>query len=126
MNIRWTSRLALTQELDKLQGLRLEVYSAIKAWDISKDGSGPTREQLAEKLGRKESSICGRVNELIKQGCVTVNTMVLNPKTGKSAESLIAYSYREESQQITVADDGQMEFFSSGQTSRNVNSGAFQ
>jgi hypothetical protein len=103
--IRWSSRLSLATEADRLDGLRLEVYAAIKAWDPVKDGPGPTREQLAERLGRKESSICGRVNELmgyrhkewhLDLAVIERGPMVTNPSTGKPAETLVALGYRAE------------------------------
>lgn len=139
MNIRWTSRLSLAQELPRLKGLRLEVYSAIKAWNPATDGPGPTREQLAEKLGRKESSICGRVSELLgyryEDGerihcpelvCIEGSSLVVNPKSGKQAETFIALDYQEERQQTKVADDGQIEFLGFDYSSGNDISGAFQ
>ena len=142
MNIRWTSRLSLSQELPRLTGLRLEVYTAIKAWNPATDGPGPTREQLAEKLGRKESSICARIKELLgnrykkdESGffpelvCIELGPIVQNPKTGKSAETFIALEYREERIETPakpITDDGgQSLLFPDIQTAENRFPGAF-
>lgn len=133
MPIRWTSRKALTEELDQLHGLRLDVYEAIRDWPASQQG--PTREQLAAKLHRKESSICGRVNELLHAELVAAGPLVKNPTTGKHAESLIAIAYREEVFQPAPAitpDDcqsdasGQLDFFSAVHKPCKPLSGAFK
>lgn len=110
MPIRWTSRLGLASVIDSLHGLRLEVYQAIAEWDPVLDGPGPTREQIAHRIGRKESSVCGRVHELIKLGCIRTGPMVTNPLSGKQAETLVALQFRNEPIYKTE-DSGQLLLF---------------
>ena len=139
MNIRWTSRLSLAQEIPRLKGLRLEVYTAIKAWNPAIDGPGPTREQLAEKLNRKECSICARISELLghryeegqhiydpELASIQTSSLVINPKSGKQAETFIALDYREDQIKPAEPKQGQFLLFPDLQPSEKRISGAFQ
>lgn len=83
MAIQYTSRLGLASTIENLKGLQLEVYNAIANWQAEK---GPTIEDLAETVGRKESSICGRVNELRRDGCIEDGPMARN-SSGQMAKT---------------------------------------
>jgi len=121
MPVKHTSRAAYYSVLQDLQGLRREVWEAIRAWDEKLHGPGPSIEDLARILDRKESSICARVNELKgyrKDGyhedlrCILEGPMKLNT-SGKSAMTYIALDYREEVFIETATPDGEFEFSSS-------------
>lgn len=87
MAIQYTSRLGLASTIDNLKGLQLEVYNAIAKWQST---PGPTIEQLAAELGRKESSICGRINELRSDHCIADGPLTQNQSTGKMAKTYTA------------------------------------
>lgn len=109
MAIRWTSRLALAQIEQDLRGLRLEVYLAIKRWDPADHGPGPSIEDLARVLKRKESSICGRLAELKEVEAIEEAPLKVN-RSGKEAMTYRALAYREPP--AYVADStGQVDFF---------------
>lgn len=94
MPIAYTSRIALKGLESQLTGLRLEVYCAIRAWDTAERGIGPSIEDLAKLLGRKESSVCGRLGELHLMGLITNGPIKIND-TGKQAQTYVALEYRE-------------------------------
>ncbi len=94
MPIRYTSLIALKELEKQLGGLRLEVYCAIRAWDAVERGPGPSIEDLAKALGRKESSVCGRLGELHLMGLITHGPIKTND-TGKQAQTYVALEYRE-------------------------------
>lgn len=107
MPIRWTSRIALRDMAEQLNGLRLEVYAAIKAWDPVIQGPGPSIEDLAAVTGRKECSICGRLAELrelelIVDGPVKQNT------SGKRAITYMALAWREPEAVPARAEQGEL------------------
>ena len=95
MPVQWTSRLAIATLAEELAGRRLEVYAAIRAWDPVERGPGPSIEDLAEVTGRKECTICGRVNELRELGLIVCGPIKKN-STGKDAMTYIAKAWREE------------------------------
>ena len=76
MPIQYTSRVAFKMIADDLSGLRQEVYEAIKAWPYDKPG--PSIEDLAEVLQRKESSMAGRVHELKQLKLIVEAPMKIN------------------------------------------------
>jgi predicted transcriptional regulator len=92
MSIRYTSHAALASLESTLTGLRLEVYTTIRAWHPIDKGPGPSIEDLATTLHRKECSICGRLNELRDLGLITEGPVKVN-HTGKQALTYIAISY---------------------------------
>lgn len=92
--IRWTSRLAYSQELIKLSGRRLQVYQAIRDWPHHIPG--PSIADLAETTGLKECSVCGRVSELRKLNCIAEGPLKRNEDTGKSAMTYLAIGYQEQ------------------------------
>lgn len=94
MPIAWTSRLSIAQLADELSGRRLEVYTAIRTWDPVISGPGPSIEDLAQVTGRKECTICGRLNELREMGLVVCGPLKRN-STGKDAMTYIAKAWRE-------------------------------
>jgi hypothetical protein len=112
MPIQWTSRLALANEAARLTGLRLEVYTAIRNYDPVASGPGPSIEDLAQILHRKEASMSGRQTELREAGLIAIGPEKKNA-TGHPAQTYIALAYRPEcdSPKITVEKDGQLAFF---------------
>ncbi|MEM0967652.1 MAG: hypothetical protein AAGJ81_16005 [Verrucomicrobiota bacterium] len=110
MATQWTSRLSIAQLEEELSGRRLEVYSAIRAWDPLIDGPGPSIEDLAEKTGRKESSICGRLAELRHDNLVVPGPLKQN-STGKEAMTYIALAWKEDEITSRVEPSGQACFF---------------
>ncbi len=111
MAIRYTSRLALAELSDSLTGLRLEVYRAIAKWDPAARGPGPSIEDLATELGRKECSICARVSELRKAGLIEEAPIKTN-SSGMRAMTYRALDYREPSVTAPRVDHtGQAWFF---------------
>lgn len=88
----FTSRIALASLENELSGLRLEVYTAIRSWPAN---PGPSIEDLATTLGRKESSICGRINELREAGAIEDAPIKTSPTTGKPQKTYRALVYRE-------------------------------
>lgn len=111
MPIRWTSRLAVAELVDELAGRRLEVYSAIRAWDPVEQGPGPSIEDLAKVTGRKESTVCARIDELRKHGLIAEGPLKTN-STGKQAMTYIALAWCEQPpQQFRVDRTGQTCFF---------------
>lgn len=92
MPIAWTSRLSLASLEDELTGLRLEVYTAIRAWS---GPVGPSSEDLAQTLGGKESSICGRINELRDiHEAIEDAPIKISRTTGKPQKTYRALVYR--------------------------------
>jgi hypothetical protein len=108
MPIEYTSRVGLRAVQAGLSGRRLEVFTAIAAWDVSKHGLGPSIEDLARLLARKECSICARLNELRDAGAIRNGPLKINPLSRKPAMTYVALEYREP----TYAFDrnGQMDF----------------
>ena len=92
--IRWTSRLALATEIDRLPRSRRVVYDAIRAWDPAISGPGPSIEDIAARTGMKEHSVSGRVNELKRAEAIAEGPLKLN-NSGKQAMTYIAIGYRE-------------------------------
>lgn len=76
MPVKYTSRASFHSIIGDLSGLRLEVYEAIKAWPDNRPG--PSIEDLANLLQRKESSMSGRVNELKQSQLIEEGPMKLN------------------------------------------------
>ena len=95
MALEFSSRVALRSICTELSGRRLEVWTAIANWDIHKHGLGPSIEDLARLLGRKECSICGRLNELRGAGAIRNGPLKINPLSGKPAMTYIALQFRE-------------------------------
>ena len=96
MPIRWTSRLSLAQEIDRLSGRRRTVYECIRTWDPAIQGPGPSIADIAATTGLKECSVCGRVNELRKLGAIADGPLKVAVETGKSVMTYLAIGYREE------------------------------
>lgn len=94
MPIRWTSRLAVAELTEELAGRRLEVYTAIRAWDPVEHGPGPSIEDIARVTERKESTVCARIDELRKLSLIVEGPLKTN-STGKQAMTYIALSWRE-------------------------------
>lgn len=94
MAIRYTSRISLSGIADSLKGLRREVYSAIANWNVERHGLGPSIEDLSALLGRKESSIAGRVHELKKANAIEEAPIKINT-SGKPAMTYAALEYKE-------------------------------
>lgn len=67
-NIASTSLLAFRQlqVLDLLQPKELEVLELMNSHQVV----ALTRESIAQKLGWKEASVCGRCNSLVKKGAL--------------------------------------------------------
>jgi hypothetical protein len=93
MGVRYTSVLALSQIVRDLGGLQREVYQAIKDWNIATQGPGPSIEDLHVVLRKKESSICGRVNELKKAGCIVEGPMKVNSLSSQAHRQFTASTY---------------------------------
>lgn len=68
MPVAITSRMALLETVERLAGLQREVWVAIKEW--RHPHVGPSIQDLATLLGRKEASICGRIAELRDAGAI--------------------------------------------------------
>lgn len=68
MSVSFTSRTSYKAVQDGLAGLQREVWEAIRDWP--EKTTGPSIQELAEQLGRKECSICGRLNELRAAGAI--------------------------------------------------------
>lgn len=92
MPVRLTSIAALEAAKSSLGGVRGEVYQAIGCWDTLKDGPGPSIEDLADRLNRKESSICGRISELRKAGLIEEGPLKEN-SSGHAAMTYVAIGY---------------------------------
>jgi len=91
MPIRWTSRLALAQIVAQMPNSRLKVYNCILNWP---GAEGPSIEDIAVATGMKESSVCGRVNELKKCYAIEEGLLKVNG-SGKKAMTYIACKYQE-------------------------------
>ena len=106
MPIAYTSRVALAAIVNQLSTLQRSVYLTIKGWDTLDRGPGPSIEDIAAELIIKESSVCGRIAELKELEAITTGPMKINA-TGKPAQTYIAKTYRDDTQQI-AALNGQM------------------
>jgi hypothetical protein len=125
MPISYTSRAALAQIIGDLIGRQREVYDAIANW-ISSDSpesgtdpersEGPSIEDVAAKLGIKESSVCGRVNELLAAGAIECGPFKTN-RTGHQAKTYRALVFKPYSP--PPADAPQGDLFA-GTLSRNI------
>jgi len=111
MAIAYTSIAAMASIVPKLSGLRLEVYSAIRSWQ----GTGPSIEDLAVKLGRKESSICARIDELRAAGAIEDGPFKTNERSGHVARTYLVMVWREPA---AHAGDGQLDLFGGSNQSR--------
>jgi len=89
--IRYTSRISLLEEIPNLPASRARVYDTVYRW-LGK--VGPSIEDIADHLNMKESSVCGRVNELKKSGALEEGEIKKN-STGKKAMTYVACVYRE-------------------------------
>lgn len=85
MSTAFTSRLAYKEIQEGLVGLQLEVWQAIRDWS---ELLGPSIQDLAERLKRKEASICGRVAELRASGAIHDGPL----KIGKCRVQVKTYS----------------------------------
>ena len=86
-----TSRLALLDLADRLGDLQWEVYVAIRQWPHPH--LGPCIAELAFATRRKESSICGRINELRAAGAIEDGPIKLGA-CGKMVKTYRACVYR--------------------------------
>lgn len=75
----------------ELAGLQREVWLAIRHWP---ELLGPSIAELAAHLGRKEGSICGRINELRAAGAV-VDGPLKPGRCGVQVKSYTAMVWRE-------------------------------
>ena len=101
MPVAWTSRLALAHELPRLSGRRKAVYEAIRDWPGDK---GPSIADLAEKIGCKESTVCGRLPELRDRGLIEDGPLKPSPQTQKTVKTYRAIAYRPEPPPVTRFD----------------------
>lgn len=99
--VAYTSRMALRDAVKSLRGLQLEVYLAIANWPHPT--LGPSLQELAAKLERKEGSICGRLNELRAAGCIEDAPLKWGA-CGKQVKTYRALVWREPARQ----ESGQM------------------
>ena len=115
MPISFTSREALLNSLAKLSGRRKEVYDFIAQFVADDTGAGPSIEDIARGLGVKESTVCGRVNELLHPDCAALELapVKLNA-TGNRARTYRALVFRE--YRPPVAPQAQLDFFGAGQS----------
>lgn len=90
MSSRYTSDLAYRQTTENLKGLQREVFDCVRFWS---GAEGPSLEDIARRIGRKESSVCGRVNELKKLGAIIEGPLKIN-SSGKRAMTYIAREYK--------------------------------
>ena len=51
---------------------------------------GLCREEIAEELGIKLTSVCGRVKELLEEGAIEIRGNKINPYSEKQAEALFS------------------------------------
>ena len=107
MPIRWTSRLSLATEVDRLPKSRRAVYAAIRDWNPASDGPGPSIEDIATRTGMKEHSVSGRVNELKHGRVIAEGPLKLN-NSGKHAMTYIALGYREDAYTYDVNGQGNL------------------
>lgn len=110
----FTSRTALAALLPKLGGLQRQVYDAIANWPEGQPG--PSIEDLANQLHKKESSICGRINELRESGAIEDAPMKVNA-SGTEAKTYRALAYK--AYNPPVQPQPQLDFFS-GTLAANV------
>jgi predicted ArsR family transcriptional regulator len=90
--IAYTSRLSLRETVRGLAGLQAEVYAAILAWPG--EGAGPSIQELAVRLRRKEGSICGRIDKLRADGCI-VDGPLKPGGCGRPVKTYTACAWRE-------------------------------
>lgn len=101
MPVAFTSRLSFSAVQSQLSGQRLRVYDAVRWWNPATRGPGPSIEDIAAVTGLKESSVCGRVNELTDPDRYSGETPLIfgpikqNDATGKRAKTYIARVYKE-------------------------------
>ena len=94
MPIAFTSRTALAAVIAALVPSRRAVYDAIAAWEPALHGPGPSIEDIARKVAMKESSVCGRVNELLTAEAIELAPVKTNA-TGHTAKTYRALVYKE-------------------------------
>ncbi len=88
--IAYTSRLSLKDELPKLAGKRLRVYSLIE-----NSAEALCISEIAARLGMKECSVCGRIDELRAAGCIADAPLKPGP-CGKQVKTYVALVWRPE------------------------------
>lgn len=106
MPIAWTSRLSYLEIQEDLKGLQLEVFRAIRDWS----NPGPSIEDLATILNRKESSICARIDELRTKGAIEDAPIKISTTTGKSQKTYRVLVYRACAPLNQSAPSGQLSF----------------
>lgn len=89
--IAYTSRLALKEELPKLSACRARVYAAI----AEAPEPGLCIAEIAVATRMKESSVCGRIDELRELGCIMDGPLKAAPITGKTVKTYIALEWKE-------------------------------
>ena len=66
-------------------------FGETKRWEVFmdlKENGDTTRQELAERMGWKVSTICARVNELIRDGLVKVTGKTVDSYTSKTVEMI--------------------------------------
>jgi len=91
MPVAYTSRLSLADLANDLPEKRRAVYDAIRRWPHE---PGPSIADLAKVTGMKECAICGRVNELRRDGLIEDAPLKRSPETGKTVKTYRALAYR--------------------------------
>lgn len=103
-HIAYTSRLSYLQTVGNISGSRRRVYEAIRDWTGQEP---PCNDELAEATGLRLGSICGRVNELRRDGCIEEGPLKESPVTGHRVKTYRAVVYR----QATPRTEPQQELF---------------
>jgi len=109
MPVAYTSRLAYREDFERLGGQRKQVWELVRNWPTP--GSLPSIEDIANTSGLRVASVCGRVNELVKDGLIKEEGTKLSPTTNKTVKTYVAFVYREPAkpekppQQVSLFDD---------------------
>lgn len=109
--IAYTSHIAIKALIDDTElheGRRRTVYQAIKTWGNSVP---PSRRDLVNATGLPINVICGRVNELLKDGVIQVGPLKEQTSGDKTTmvETLVAVVYQNFQRK---QDDPQLDLFS--------------
>lgn len=94
MTVRWTSRLAYREEIERLTGQREIVYACIRDWPIP--SSRPSIEDIADHLDMRVASVCGRLGELKELGLIVEGTTKHSKTTGKTVNTYLIATYQEQ------------------------------
>jgi hypothetical protein len=106
MPVSWTSKLAYQQDIERLTGLRADVYRCVRDWPVP--SSRPSIEDIANHLDMRVATVCGRLGELKEAGLILEGDPKHSASTGKRVKTYVIAPYREKPPADVKAEQGDL------------------